>query len=133
MAKLTITGNAAVITSGLKTEDIKKVAKYNPAGMVVVNKDDEGKKKEVFRIAYDEKGGSLNQNGACFNATNSAGFATLTVDMGTMDADKREAAAKEKFGYGLIALNALEASFGEAVKKVTSDFDAMAKNISVAD
>lgn len=133
MAKLTIMGNAAVVTSSLKVSDIDKVAKYNPAGLILVEKDDAGKRKEIFRIAYNEKGGSLNQFGATFNSTNKDGFATLTVDLGSMAADRREAYAKDKFGYGLISLNALEAEFAAAATKVDADFGKMSESISVID
>lgn len=133
MAKLTIVGSAVVVTSGLKTSDIKKVAKYNPSGLTLSEKDDAGKKKAVFMIGYDEKGGSLNNNGALFNATNSDGFASLTIQLGAMKADAREGYAKDKFGYGMISLNKLEAEFADAAKKVDDDFTAMSGSITVVD
>ena len=55
MAKVVIAGDAVVITSSMKLEDLLTIAKYRPDALVL--KGGEDNKEVIFRVAANKKGG----------------------------------------------------------------------------
>ena len=64
MAKIVIAGDAVVITSALKLEDIKTIAKYNPKALTLMGGEDG--KEPIFAIGVTNGPGSINDVGASF-------------------------------------------------------------------
>jgi len=118
-ATVTVLGEAAVVTSALKLDDIKLAKKYRPEALKLYK--DEKKNEELFAIDVTTRSsGSINANGATFSdATNQDGFATITmtVDRG----DDVAAHLMDAIGTGLLRLNKLEEGFGAAIESIHED------------
>ena len=66
MAKITIAGDAAVVTSAMKLEDIKTIEKYRPKELVL--KGGEDGKEPIFAVGTTNGAGNINAFGASFGA-----------------------------------------------------------------
>ena len=131
MAKIVVAGDAVVVTSALKSEDIKTLEKYSPKALVLFGGEDG--KDEIFRICTKACGcGNLTRFGAEFNGINGEGFATLTLsNVGKpADIDVKEWVA-DNLGEALIKLNALEAAIPAALADVIGDRERILADISV--
>ena len=64
MAKITIAGDAAVVTSAMKLEDIKTIEKYRPKELVL--KGGEDGKEPIFAVGTTNGAGNINAFGASF-------------------------------------------------------------------
>lgn len=119
-AKVTVVGEAAIITSGLKLEDIKTAKKYRPDALKLFA--DEKKTKQVFGIDVTSRSaGMINQNGATFSeTTDKDGFATITL---TIDRTKGDVMKQvtDTIGMALLQLNKLEAGFGAELEAIQED------------
>ena len=133
MAKITIAGNAAVITSAVKLEDIKTIAKYRPEALVL--KGGEDGKEAIFAVSVARNGvGEIGTYGAVFGAEthNDGKFATVTVgipDIG--DADIKEVVA-DKFGGALAKLNALEDTLPDVIAAIDAEKTTVLDSITIA-
>ena len=132
MAKLSILGNAVVITSAMKLEDIRTIEKYNKDALIL-KEDVEGKKVPVFGVATGSTG-EINQNGATFaDATRDDDkFAqiTLCTCAAGITGDVKEWAA-DKFGKAITRLNQLEETIPAVLDGIAADKAAVMANITV--
>ena len=107
-AEAKVMGNACVITSTMKLEDLALVAKYRPDELKLY-KDDNKEKGEIFAVALTQtSAGSLNKFGAVFGPTTAAdGSATITL---LIDPDEDDVAKmlEDKIGAGLLYLDKIE-------------------------
>lgn len=129
MAKIDVVGQAVVVTSTLKLEDIKMVKKYRPQALVL--KGGEDKKEEIFRIdACGE--GSINKFGAAFNDTtrNDEKFARLTLTTNYSGDNIKEFIADE-LGEAIAHLKALEAVLPEVIESIKAERKALVDSITV--
>lgn len=62
MAKIVIAGDAIVVTSAMKLEDIKTIEKYRPNALTLMGGEDG--KEPIFAIGTTEGCGNINQVGA---------------------------------------------------------------------
>lgn len=134
MAKIVIAGSAMVVTSAAKLEDIKTLAKYAPKALRLFEKDEDGKKEEVFAVCVAEGGkGSIGNYGASFdNVTHDKdGKATITMCIPGDVKDAKEYAA-ETIGKAVMLLNKVEAQFEAALKSVDAEKSAVRANITIA-
>lgn len=129
MAKVTIMGNALVVTSAIKFEDIKTLAKYRPAALTL--KGGEDGKEPVFQIRTGTKG-EISTYGAIFTgeARDGSGLAVLTMGF-PYDGDNVKGAVADKIGTGLANLNKLEATLDSALEGVKEEREAIIRNIEV--
>lgn len=130
MAKVIIAGDAVVITSDVKLEDIKLVKKYRPEALTLF--EGEGKEKEaVFRIGIGC--GGISKYGAEFDAEtrDDEKLATLTtlIPAGTADA---KAYVSNTFGRSILKLNKLEATLPGIIEEIAAEKAAIEANITVA-
>lgn len=132
MAKLSILGNAVVVTSAIKLEDIRTIEKYNRDALIL-KEDVEGKKVPVFGVATGSTS-EINQNGATFaDATRDDDkFAqiTLCTCAAGITGDVKEWAA-DKFGKAITRLNRLEATIPAVLDGIAADKAAVMANITV--
>lgn len=121
MAKITVAGNAVVITSGVKLEDIKLVAKYRPDALTLK---DEETKEEIFVVGVtgEKSSGTINQYGASVSgSTNNAdGFATITVLVENVKGDIKEFVA-DTIGGAFTKFNAVEEKLPAVVEEIKAD------------
>lgn len=132
MAKIVIAGEAVVITSAMKLEDLRTIAKYRPEALVL--KGGEDGKEPIFAVTVTPRGGGdINQYGASF-ATEShdeAKLATITMVGLPTDGDVREAVA-ERVGNAIINLNKLEETLPGVLAEIAAEKQAVLSNIHVA-
>lgn len=114
MAKVSILGTAAVVTSTAKLEDLKMIEKYRPGALTLFGGEDG--KEPVFVVntcdpCMCELPGfnPINNNGVIFaqESNDGNGFAQLTLHICGAAADVKEWLA-DKIGAALIQLNKVE-------------------------
>jgi len=129
MAHVAIAGNAVILTSTMKLEDIKTVEKYRPKALVLMGGEDG--KEPIFKVGTG-CAGSVNRYGITFSdATRgeNGGFATLTLTE-EFDGDPAEFVA-EKYGVAIANLNALEETLGGALNCIAAEKRAVMDSIVV--
>lgn len=132
MAKVTIVGNAVVITSSMKLADLATIKKYRPKALVLMG--GENNKEELFGIDVGTSGnGGLNGVGACFCAAthDEAKLACITTTLDGIQGDIKEYVA-DTFGKALIHLGALEAKLPEVLSDIAAKKAGIMANITVA-
>lgn len=131
MAKITILGDAVVVTSAMKLEDLRTIQKYRPDALVL--KGGEDGKEPIFAIHTTKGNGSINQYGASFSAEtrDEAKLATITVVASNVEGDIKEFIA-DKLGSAIINLNKLEATLPAVVQAVNEEKAQVMNAISVA-
>lgn len=102
-AHIDISGASAVLVSDVALEDWKKVEKYEPDALRIV--DEEG--DTVFRVMTGGTAGSADNNGVCFGEYTNSGKATVTTLFDT-DVDDKVSAVKDTMGNALLDLNEIE-------------------------
>lgn len=129
MAKIIIAGDAMVIESSAKLEDIKALEKHNPKALSLYENDG---KTEVFRVGSTNGQGAINAFGASFGSAskNGSGKAIITMKI-PADVSDAKAYAEETVGTAIISLNTVEAQFATALEKVAQDKTAVRECISV--
>lgn len=122
MAKIRKVGQALVITSGLKAEDIKRVGKFGAKSLQLINES----KEPTFAVAVGNYG-SVGKNGISFDKVNSNGFAEITIM--TELADKN--AVMEDYGYILANLVKIENQVTMALDGINEVFASVSESIEV--
>ena len=133
MAKITIAGDAVVITSTQKLEDIKLLEKYRPKALCLYETGENGKKEEVFKVGSTSGEGAISMYGASFGSTthDEEKLATITITLPRGVADAKQYVA-DAVGVAILNLNKVEAQFAEALADVTAEKEAVMENITVA-
>lgn len=131
MAKINVAGESVVITSDIKFDDYKMVAKYRPEKLVLKGGTDNEEPVFAIGIASDPRG-SINRVGAEFGseAHDGSGRATITMDLPKTDGDIKEAVA-EYIGSAILDLNKLEETIPEVVREIAAEKSAVIKNITL--
>lgn len=134
MAKVVIAGDAVVITSSVKFEDLQLVKKYRKDALTL--KGGESGKEPVFSIFVKDCGkGDINDNGVVFaSATrDEEKLATVTMSLPEVgvDADVKKFVA-DSIGGALANLNALEATLPTVVEEIKTQYNNVLENITVA-
>lgn len=131
MAKIVIAGDAVVITSSLKLEDIKTIQKYRPKELVL--KGGEDGKEPIFAIGAGSGYGNINEVGASFGGTthDEEKLATITMvaNAGTEDVKNWVA---DRLGGAIINLNKLEEKLPGVLAEITAQKATVMSNITVA-
>ena len=131
MAKIVIAGDAVVITSALKLEDIRNVEKYRPNALYLMGGEDG--KEPIFRVGTAKKG-SLSEYGIEFAAEthDDEKLASITlVNNCACGADVKECVA-EDIGPIVMNLNKVEAAIPAVLEEIAAEKAAILANISVA-
>ena len=126
-AHIEISGASAVLVSDVTLEDWKRVEKYAPEMMKIV--DEEG--ETLIKVKTCCGGGSINEYGVCFGSyTNEGGKATVTVLLDEEVEDKLQA-VKDTMGSALIDLNNIEDEIPDVLKEI-ADKEAEIEKLIVA-
>jgi len=133
MARITIAGDAMVITSSKTLEEIKTLEKYSPKALSLYGTDDNGKNVELFRVGSTDGEGAINQYGASFGSAthDENGFATITLSV-PKGVDDVVAYAADVVGAAVMKLNRVEEQFSLALATVNAEKEAILQNITVA-
>lgn len=133
MSKITIVGNATVVTSALKLEELATIKKYRPKALILMG--GENNKEEIFRIDVDTNGcGEMNQYGACFcNVTpDNQGLACITMCNAGVAGDKIKEHVAETLGVAVVHLNKLEQTLPAVLEEIKAEKAAIMAAITVA-
>ena len=126
-AHVDISGASAVLVSDVTLDDWKRVEKYSPEMLKIV--DEEG--DPLFKIKTSDGGGSINEYGVCFGSyTNEGELATVTVLLDD-DIEDKLAAVKEIMGSALLDLNEIEKEIPNVLKDI-ADKEAEIEKLIVA-
>lgn len=133
MAKTTIkaAGDAFVLTSAAKFEDIQNIIKYgkNKALALV----DPETKDTYFAVGISKNQASANKNGVEFTGANSGGFAegTFSFPEKNMSKEKKEAHLTDKFAGVLGNLTLVEKQIVAELTKLTAELAQVKETIVV--
>jgi len=132
MSKITIAGNATVVTSTLKLEELATIKKYRPKALILMG--GENNKEEIFRIDVGTSGcGEMNQYGAYFcNVTpDDKGLACITMCNNGVAGDKIKEHVAEALGVAVIYLNKLEEALPAVLEEIKTEKAAVMGAITV--
>ena len=131
MAKITIAGDAVVVTSTLKLEDIRTIAKYRPKELILMG--GEYGKEPVFAIGTTNGSGTINKVGASFGREthDEDKFATITLVCSHPCGDVVETVADE-LGAAIMYLNKLEDKLPAVLAEIAAEKAEIMSNITVA-
>lgn len=131
-AKATVTGNALVVTSSAKLEDVKLIAKYRPKTLLMY--EGEGDKKTcVFRMCVGTDGnGSISNSGVSLSTrTTAEGMATVTVELDADEAVSIEA-IEDMVGPALLKMEKMEATFAAAIEEIKAEQKTVREHITLS-
>ncbi len=133
MAKITIAGDALIVTSSKTLEALKTLEEYNPDALRLFEDNKDGKREEIFRVSTTADKGSINQYGASFaSAThNEEKLAAITMSIPTGTENATEYAVK-RVGKAVLLLNRVEDGIDTALAAISSEMDEIRSNIVVA-
>lgn len=130
MANTRIAGNAAVITSTMKLEDIKKIEKSTRRDVLTLKGGEDGK-TPIFTVGTTGCGaGNINAYGvefACASRDNNA-FAQITLDIPASVEDAKEYIV-DKYGVALTNLAKVEAAVPAVLSVINEEHDALIESI----
>lgn len=132
MSKIIVAGEAVVVTSSMKLEDLKTIAKYRPDALIL--KGGEDGKEPIFAVSTTKGAGDINAYGACFGGEthDNEKLATITMGVGAVvDADIEEYIA-DKLGSAITNLNKLEEKLPEVLAEIAGEKAAVLASISIA-
>jgi len=131
MAKIVIAGDAVVVTSALKLEDIHTIEKYRPKALVL--KGGEDGKEPIFAIGVTNGAGNINEVGASFGRAShdDEKFATITMVTDGVTGDVKEWVA-DRIGGAIINLNKLEEKLPAVLAEIEGQKAEVMGNITVA-
>lgn len=129
MAKVTVVGNALVITSSLKLEDIARIAKYRPEALVLKNKENG---EPIFKVGTTVGGGSLSKYGAEFaeSSRDSEKRAVLTLGFESKAEDLKKGIA-DAVGDSLIKLNKVEENALAVLDEIAKEEEELLNSITI--
>lgn len=109
--KVTIAGKAVVFTSGIKAEDLEKVAKYRPEALQLKDED-----RTIFTAAVKNKG-VVSNAGIFFDGTDEAGYACATL---VADEVPTKEFVVDTFGTAIARMNQLEAELPAVIDEIAA-------------
>lgn len=132
MAKITIVGQAVVVTSAMKLEDIKTIKKYRPDALVL--KGGEDGKEPIFKLGVCDGTGSICKYGAEFGSEthDDEKKAIMTLVMEYKDGVDVKEAVADTIGAYVMTLNKLETTLPQVLQEIAAEKDQIMSNISVA-
>ncbi len=118
--KIKVTGQAMTITAGVKLAAIKDLKQDFGYALTI---SDENTGEHLYGIAAGSEG-SINANGAVFNAADADGYAQMTVKFpSVIAADKREAYVRKNYGQGIALLKTHEETIVKQMGDVVTSID----------
>ena len=129
MAKVVSVGQAVVITSEVKLEDIKKIQKYRPEALVL--KGGEDNKEEIFRIGIGD--GKIGTYGASFGEATRDDEKLATITMTTnYNGDDIKGSIADELGVALTNLGKLEKTLPAVLDSIDKERAAIMDGITIA-
>lgn len=121
MAKIIIAGDAVIVKSALKFEDLNTVKRYRPEALVLMGGEDN--KDPVFAIDTVNGKGSISKYGASFGSEShdEEKLATITMVVPTQfDGDIKDYVT-DNIGAAIINLNKLEENLPTVIQEIANE------------
>lgn len=133
MAKITVAGQAVVVTSEMKLEDLKTIKKYRPEALTLFQEDENGGKDPIFGIGVGKGCGDINKYGAEFGSASrdDAKKAQITMCLPEGVENVKEYIS-DTLGAALLKLNRLEATLPTVIEEIEAEKQQIAANITIA-
>ena len=129
MANVKKFGEAVVITSAAKLEDIRKIAKYRPEALVLMGGEDG--KEPLFAVGLSSsRAGSINGCSVNFGGCNEEGFAQVTVSY-CGPAEDVKAHLADSIGPQVSMLGKLEATWPAVLTEIDADVAQIMASIEI--
>lgn len=130
MAKINVMGDAVVVTSAVKFEDLRTVEKYRPEALLV--KGGEDGKDVVFTVSTHGEG-CISKYGVTFSGESREGekLACLTLNV-QCDTDDLSDFITDKLGAAIIQLNKLEKTLPAVIEEIKAEAQAVKNCITIA-
>ena len=127
MAKISITGNAVVLTSSIKREDLEKVKKYRKDALCLYDEENH----PTFRVDIGDCA-QANEFGIVFDGKthDENGFATYTALIPPVEDGLKDAIA-DIFGPVVLKLGEYEETFPLIISKVNEERNAILETITL--
>ena len=131
MAKITVAGDAVIVTSEVLTlDDIKTLKKYRPESLTLFGGEDG--KEPLFVLDVDEAGkGNIGKYGASFGGETHDEEKLACITMVFASSSNIKDAICDQFGSALIALNELEKKLPAVLDEIKEQKDYVMSNITV--
>ena len=132
MAKIVVAGDAVVVTSAMKLEDIKTIQKYRPNALIL--KGGEDGKEPIFRLGVCKCGaGEINKYGAEFGSEthDDEKKAVMTLSLNT-DKDNVKDVVADTIGAYVMTLNKLEETLPAVLEEIAAEKERILANITIA-
>ena len=131
MANIIIAGDAAVVKSTMKLEDIKTIEKYRPKELIL--KGGEDGKEPIFAIGTTSGTGNINSVGASFGSEtrDDDKLACITLIISGATGDVKDWVA-DRLGAAIINLNKLEQKLPAVLAEIAAEKAEVVSNITVA-
>lgn len=123
--KTTILGKAVTITSSMKMEDIKSLAKFDPETLKKKNDKDD----VVYAVGIGTA--SMSNYGVSFNDANKEGFAQVTLPINCDEKADKAAYVKDTYGSAILNLIEMEEILEERLTAFTVKLDIINDSIKV--
>lgn len=130
MANIVIAGDAVVVKSSLKLEEIQTIAKYQPKALTLMGGEDG--KEPIFSVGTSTDSGDITVYGASFGRADADGKATITLVTPGIPNEKVKEWVADKLGAAITNLNALEAKLPDVLSGIAAQRAAVMENITVA-
>lgn len=129
--KIKIFGDALIITSALKEQDIKTVEKFCPE-MLVLKETIDNKPQAVFALGLGAAGG-FNKNGVIFDSKDQDGFACVTLCGNPTDLSQTEKAQQfiENNARAIAYAIKLEEQIGQALTEHAALIDSVTNVVEI--
>lgn len=129
MPKTVAIGNAVVVTSSLKLDDLKTVKEYRPEALTLYGGEDG--KEALFTISTEGSAG-INKYGATFKdeSRDGEGLATITIAL-TYDGEDLKGYLADKFGGALMNIAKLEEQLPAVIEEIAAAKQAVMDQITV--
>ena len=127
--RVKILGNAFVITSKLKFENIKKMEKLSNETLCLVEIEKDDTINEVFRISTG-KVASISPYGITYNEANTEGYAIATSTF-PADVTDKKAFIKDNLAKVMLMLDELEMHVAEDLVKLEKRYEELDKDIEI--
>lgn len=129
MAKITIAGDAVVVTSSMTLETLKLIEKYRPATLQMLDED----KKPVFVIGSTSSNGSVSSCGISFGVAthdeHKLASVTMTLPAGVADAEKY---VVDTYGAAVMNLKKIENRVASAIESINNEIASVKECITLA-
>ena len=128
MANVKIVGNAIVLTSELKAEELNTVKKFTKDGLKL--KDEKG--NEIFSIAYTPGRSAISDYGVNYGEMNAEGYAQASFVLDeTIKAEDRMATVLDNYAIAIGNLKTLETYIRETSVNINKTVEEIKDSIEI--